>query len=116
MLFQECVNQHDNSSLEKLFHSKTIGFESDLLSASWFDEIVERQWQKMCPSNQHLFSLIMADARVIPAPGMFVVAIKYMTTRKIVGCDPEFGQATFVLCDFEGKLLGVHSHVSGCPG
>ncbi len=112
MAFQKDINAVGHLFLDALFHAKTIGFESDQKSSDSIAGVVKLQWSKLCPNSQHAFAFLMADARVIPAPGMFVVAIKSMTTRKIVGCEPVFHQMTFVLCDFEGKLLCVHVHVS----
>ena len=110
--FQKAICAENQEELEKLFHANTIGFETGKRSASSSDEVVKDHWKELCPNQQHSFAFLMADARVIPAPGMFVVCIKHMTTRKIAGCEPFFGQMTFVLCNFEGKLLCVHSHES----
>lgn len=115
MAFQKSVHNFDPPLLPDLFHSKTISFES----RSWnleSDVEYHLQWSSIVPSSNFKFSFLMQDAKVIPAPGMFVVAIKGMTIGNMIGCEPSFHQLTFVLCDFEGKLLGTHSHVSPCPG
>lgn len=111
--FQRAVIHEDPEAAKKLFHRNVIGLEYGRPRADSI-ELLAFQWSEQW-KNRKAFSFLMQDTRVIPAPGMFVVVTEWMVPSSILGGNPMLGRTTFVLANFEGKLLCVHLHNSLTP-
>lgn len=110
--FQKAIQHEDYPAGRRLFHQNVVAFGTSVNRADSLDYLEERQWKDRWPRNHH-FQYLIQTARVVPSPGMFVVAVEWKCPSSlIVRRPPRSGRATIVLADFEGKLLCVHSHHS----
>lgn len=109
--FQRAIRGEDYEQGRKLFHPNVVAFGTSVNRADSLDALEECQWKVRWPNNAS-FEYLVKEAKVIPAPGMFVVAIEWFVKSKIIRGSPRTGRATIVLGDFEGKLLGLHTHHS----
>lgn len=111
--FRNAIRSADYTAGKKLFHPKIIAFDS---SSARLDglESLEAKWQEDWPQNSE-FDFLIRDASVIPALGMFVIAVEWCVPSAIVGGNPRLGRSTIVLLNFEGKLLCAHLHNSPSP-
>lgn len=112
--FQRAIRSEDYEAGKKLFHRNVVGFGTNVTRADSLETLVEHQWRARWPNNGK-FEYLVKDVRVIPAPGLFVIALEWFVPSVIVGGHTRLGRATFVLADFDGKLLCVHSHHSEAP-
>jgi len=109
--FQRCIRKHDYAGAKKLFHANTIGFDTRQGRANSLNDLCEQQWKKSW-EFQVGFEFLIQGANLIPAPGLFIIVIEWEAHSTIIGGNRKHGRSTFVLVDFEGKLLCVHSHNS----
>ena len=111
LAFQKCVRKRDYEKSRELFHSNVIGFGTESKRDNNIVDLDANDWKKAW-GNMLAFEFVIKDAGVIPAPGMFVIAIDWLSRSPIYGGSNTNGRATIVLVNFDGKLLCVHSHFS----
>lgn len=109
--FQRAIRSKNYEAGKKLFHRNVIAFGTTINRADVLEPLVEFQWRVSWPHNAK-FEYLVKEACVIPAPGLFVVAVEWFVPAILIGGNPRWGRATLVLGNFEGKLLCIHSHHS----
>lgn len=109
--FKEGIRNQNYESAKSLFHRNVVAFESDPdVRLDSLDDLGQA-WEVRWPSMAGI-EFLEVSARIIPAPGAFMVVVEWVVPAPIVGGHPRLGRSTFLLLDFDGKLLCVHSHSS----
>lgn len=112
--FQSAITALDFAAARELFHPAIIAFGTTANRADHLTSLCEFEWATRWP-GQRDFEFCIGDAKVMPAPGLFVVAVEWKVPSPIIGGKAKWGRSTFALGNFEGKLLCIHSHDSEAP-